>query len=95
MTGERHEDHIICGVFSFNKMKELYPSMINENDLLPNIWSEMYSLNARDFDFSGEFDASKITESQDSFNEYCSKFPETIFTYNVIQIVPDQTIPIN
>lgn len=89
LQGERHEDHIPCGVFTFDKFKEKFPSPITEDQFSPNEWKDIYCLNLEDFNFSPE-EISKYTESEESFESFIDSIEEyydgQYFEYHVIQI---------
>lgn len=68
-TGERHEDHIPCGVFTFSELKKRFPGIYEETDFFPNKWEEICVLNIGDFRFSND-EISSITSSKVSFKKY-------------------------
>lgn len=88
-AGERHEDHIPCGVFTFDKFKEKFPSPITEDQFIPNEWKDVYCLNLEDHSFSPE-EISKYTESNEAFEEFENSIENhwngQYFEYHVIQI---------
>ena len=82
---ERHEDHMPCGVYTFSKMKELFPSLITEDDFEPNVWLEVDVLNLEDFEFSTN-EIERICSTEQSFNSYCEEDDEAIIAVNIILI---------
>lgn len=87
--GERHEDHVPCGVYTFDEFKKKFPSPITEDQFFPNKWKDIYCLNIRDYDFS-PVEISKYTESKESFEAFIDSIDDNFdgeyFEYHVIQI---------
>jgi hypothetical protein len=94
-NGERHEDHIPCGVFTFEEFKRRFPCVESESEFKPNVWKEIYALNAyyvrENRSFFGDIDA--ICATKESFRKYCEDIEERnvydgqYVCYGVIQIV--------
>lgn len=88
--GERHEDHIPCGVFTFDKFKENYPSAVTENDFEPNKWYDIYCLDIKGYVFSQK-EIEDITSSKESFDSYTNMigddFNGEFYYFHVIQVV--------